>query len=388
MKVCNYCGTLNEDSETECTSCGAHSFSNKCANCGEVFETSYCPNCGTKAGMKAFVCPECGTHYFSAACPNCGYSAAREAGEREAEENSPFDDDRQPAYTDPAPYFQPAEEAPPIRPSKAKAIWEKIKRFFGFSPTLPKKKRIIRSTLTIIFVLFFSFLLLPPIAIFAVLVILIILMWKSKIKTIWKIALSLAIVGFFAIPMSWLPSSGDDAAASASPAATAVQSITKSDSGRNNPIAASFHSPEPRVTSAVETAAPEPVPTPSPSSRLPASSAMNAVNELIENGADITNAIEYDEETDPDELLGQPNSYTQKVNFTFNGKYEGTVEVFANIDDAAARAEYIETISASAPSIGYYVYQRDLAVFRLELSVTPSDAEAFEAALGSIDVMP
>ena len=115
---------------------------------------------------------------------------------------------------------------------------------------------------------------------------------------------------------------------------------------------------------------------------------MNAVNELIENGVDITNVVEYNEETDPNELLGQPNGYTQKVNFTFNGKYEGTVEVFANIDDATARAEYIEKISASAPVIGYYVYQRDLAVFRLELSVAQSDAEAFEAVLDSLDAMP
>jgi len=138
----------------------------------------------------------------------------------------------------------------------------------------------------------------------------------------------------------------------------------------------------------VPTPTPEPTPTPYPYGRLSTISAMDAVNELIENGVDITKIIEYDEETDPNGQIGQPNGYTQKVNFTFNGKYEGTVEVFENIDDATARAEYIEAISASAPVIGYYVYQRDLAVFRLELSVAQSDAEAFEAVLDSLDAMP
>ncbi|HRX58745.1 MAG TPA: hypothetical protein P5075_08235 [Eubacteriales bacterium] len=388
MKVCNYCGTLNEDNETECTSCGAHSFSNKCANCGEVFETPYCPNCGAKAGAEAFVCPECGTHYFSAACPNCGYSAAREAGEREAEENRSSYDGRQSEYTGVTPYYQPAEEAASSRPSKAKAIWEKIKRFCGFSKALPKKKRITRIILTGLFGIPLCILLLPVILLVVIPIILIVLVWKSGMKTGWKFVLTLVILSFMLYPSSYFPSCGDDAAASASPAATAVQSITKSDSDKNNPISASFNSPEPRVTSAVETAAPQAAPTPYPSSRLPASSAMNAVNELIENGVDITNVIEYDEETDPNGQIGQPNGYTQKVNFTFNGEYEGTVEVFANIDDATARAEYIEKISAAAPIIGYYVYQRDLAVFRLELSVAPSDAEAFESALGSLDVMP
>lgn len=86
-------------------------------------------------------------------------------------------------------------------------------------------------------------------------------------------------------------------------------------------------------------------------------------------------------------MIGQPNGYIQKVNFTFNGKYEGTVELYDNIDNATARAKYIETISASAPEIGYYVYQRDLAVVRLELSVAQSDAEAFESVLNELDIM-
>jgi hypothetical protein len=135
------------------------------------------------------------------------------------------------------------------------------------------------------------------------------------------------------------------------------------------------------------TPTPIPTPTPYPYGRLSTLTAMAAVNELIDHGADITNIIEYDENTDPNEQLGRPNCYTQKVNFTFNGKYEGTVEIFEDIEDATARAEYIETISASAPAIGYYVFQHDLAVFRLELNVLPSDADAFDSILDELDVM-
>lgn len=146
------------------------------------------------------------------------------------------------------------------------------------------------------------------------------------------------------------------------------------------------------VASVTPTPTPSPTPvltpTPYPYGRLSTISAMDAVNELIEYGVAITDVIEYDESTDPNEQLGRPNCYTQKVNFTFNGEYEGTVEVFEDIVNATARAEYIEAVSASAPLIGYYVFQHDLVIFRLELNVLPSDAEAFDSVLDEFDVMP
>lgn len=112
-----------------------------------------------------------------------------------------------------------------------------------------------------------------------------------------------------------------------------------------------------------------------------ASFAMTSVKELISMGADITEIIEYNEDTDPNELLGRPHGYAEKVNFTFNGKYTGTVEIFKNEADATSRATYIETISAQLPSIGYYIYQHGSFVFRLEYKVKPSDAEAFAMLL-------
>ena len=77
MKVCNYCGSRNEDRITACEHCGASDFSNVCENCGEVFDTPFCPNCGVKAGNKGLVCPRCGKHFFTAYCPSCGYSSLK-----------------------------------------------------------------------------------------------------------------------------------------------------------------------------------------------------------------------------------------------------------------------------------------------------------------------
>ncbi len=76
MKVCQSCGTENENSATVCTSCGANEFQYKCENCGTIFgKGKYCPQCGVKVGAKPKKCPRCGTNYYSSACPDCGYTA-------------------------------------------------------------------------------------------------------------------------------------------------------------------------------------------------------------------------------------------------------------------------------------------------------------------------
>ncbi len=142
MKVCKYCGILNDDSAATCSGCGSPEFSNKCANCGAVFDSGFCPSCGTKAGAKAFACPHCGTRYFSAACPNCGYSAAREAAEQKTNT----------VYT--------------IRTEP-----EEQKKAGTFGKVL-------------LWIFFF-----PIMAVVAI--------WKSKMHIVWKILLTLLILAFF-----------------------------------------------------------------------------------------------------------------------------------------------------------------------------------------------
>ena len=74
MKVCEYCGTQNEDNEQLCVACGANSFRYICGNCGNEFKDGvFCPKCGVRVGQKPRRCPFCKTDYYSPACPTCGY---------------------------------------------------------------------------------------------------------------------------------------------------------------------------------------------------------------------------------------------------------------------------------------------------------------------------
>lgn len=80
MKKCLYCGSVVNDNEKTCPSCGANEFAHICGNCGTIFESACCPNCGTRAGRKARICPRCGQEYYSNACPNCGYTGRQSSG--------------------------------------------------------------------------------------------------------------------------------------------------------------------------------------------------------------------------------------------------------------------------------------------------------------------
>ena len=74
MKVCQYCGTVQDDAVRVCTACGGNAFSNQCGNCGHVYEKGgFCPICGVRAGQAPKICPRCGRPYYSNACPDCGY---------------------------------------------------------------------------------------------------------------------------------------------------------------------------------------------------------------------------------------------------------------------------------------------------------------------------
>ena len=47
MKICEFCGTANNDDAVKCSSCGSNSFKHKCNNCGTEFnEGNFCPKCG------------------------------------------------------------------------------------------------------------------------------------------------------------------------------------------------------------------------------------------------------------------------------------------------------------------------------------------------------
>ena len=112
---------------------------------------------------------------------------------------------------------------------------------------------------------------------------------------------------------------------------------------------------------------------------------------LKQAGLPVEDLVVVTEETDENNLLGRPNQYTSKV-FFVDQRYRGegmepseqnTIEVFATEADASKRREYIENIAAEMPIFSQYIIQSGPAVLRLDKTLSPSDARAYEAALGS-----
>ena len=117
---------------------------------------------------------------------------------------------------------------------------------------------------------------------------------------------------------------------------------------------------------------------------------------LAKAGLPVQVSVTFTESTDPNSLLGRPGGYTSKVAFTDAraSKVEGaekgdlslggSVEVFASSDDAEQRADYIQKIAQSSPMFTEYTYARGPVVVRVSKELTPTDAAAYEAALGKI----
>lgn len=94
----------------------------------------------------------------------------------------------------------------------------------------------------------------------------------------------------------------------------------------------------------------------------------------------------YDENTDPNKLLGRPNGYLSKAEFTDSrGKADkaGSVEVFEDAADAEARAEYIQALGKT-PMLAEYTYVKGNVVVRVDKDMAPSGAKAYEDALNKI----
>ena len=143
--------------------------------------------------------------------------------------------------------------------------------------------------------------------------------------------------------------------------------------------------PTPVVTP-VQTPTPSPTPSPTPRlyGRLSTMPLKESTDELIKLGADITNIVEYDEAAAAKSALGKLEPYTQRIDFTLNGKYDCIVEAYASVDAATARAEYYSRISETA-TIGAYVYRHDMVVYRIKETASLEEAEAFNKLLTQVD---
>jgi hypothetical protein len=138
-------------------------------------------------------------------------------------------------------------------------------------------------------------------------------------------------------------------------------------------------------SSPASTPAPAPATTPQPAKVVTAES---VVKSLKDAGLPIDNIVVYTAETDTNKLLGRPNQYISKVNFgdtrIKDNTDNGTVEVFANAQDAKSRKDYIETITKGSPLFLQYIYLKDKVLLRVDKALTPTQAAEYEAALGKI----
>ena len=105
--------------------------------------------------------------------------------------------------------------------------------------------------------------------------------------------------------------------------------------------------------------------------------------------APIYEIVTYTEKTDPNNLLGRPNQYTSKANFSDirilttddlidHNIIGGTVEVFNNTEDLQKRKSYIESITSSASVFAEYSYSKYNVLLRLDKKLTSEQAKEYE----------
>jgi len=99
----------------------------------------------------------------------------------------------------------------------------------------------------------------------------------------------------------------------------------------------------------------------------------------------MTKPESFDEDTDPNKLLGRPGQYLAKVNWTIDGK-DATIEVYDDLDAAKARAEYVGNIGKSTPMFLQYIYVNEgrKAVLRLPHELSPKDAKLWEETFAKL----
>ena len=113
--------------------------------------------------------------------------------------------------------------------------------------------------------------------------------------------------------------------------------------------------------------------------------AENVYNLLSAYGIEMTDLLVYTAESDPNEMLGRPHGYTSKIDATDVESNAGvSIEVFANVEDANDRKEYIDSLGEFMPFLREYSYLKDSILLRLDSAFTPDRAEEYHQALESI----
>jgi hypothetical protein len=98
----------------------------------------------------------------------------------------------------------------------------------------------------------------------------------------------------------------------------------------------------------------------------------------------------YTESSDPNKLLGRPNQYVTKANFsdsrlTNTIEKDGcSIESFAKQGDLEARRKYTEAISKAGGPFAQYIYSHKNILLRLSHDITPEQAAQYEQILKTL----
>ncbi|MFI7073484.1 hypothetical protein [Micromonospora sediminicola] len=147
-------------------------------------------------------------------------------------------------------------------------------------------------------------------------------------------------------------------------------------------------------------AAPAPAATAAAPAAPPAAKPIDAKTVLAKlKAADLglTGTATQTEDTDPNNLLGRPNGYTQRASADLPGgdkeadKYTVdrglVVEVWPSVADADRRAEFIQTALKNAPILGTEYHYRaggGAVLVRVSGKLKPSAAKKVESALAGL----
>ena len=92
----------------------------------------------------------------------------------------------------------------------------------------------------------------------------------------------------------------------------------------------------------------------------------------------------FNAKSDPQQLLGKPNQYTEKAIWKTTEKMVHTVEAFANETDAQTRKSAIEAAAQSGAQPKEYVYAHKNILLRLHHEMLAGTAERFVWELKSL----
>lgn len=122
--------------------------------------------------------------------------------------------------------------------------------------------------------------------------------------------------------------------------------------------------------------------------------AAQIVDKLKSAGLPIGTVISYTADTDVNSMLGRPNQYISKTNFSDttveqtssdpNEAVGGSVETFSNSDDLQTRKTYIEGVIKAMPVLNQYLYVNGNYLLRVDGAVTPDNAKKYETAFEAI----